>query len=121
MVTEKPQDFYFELSAWGRGRRAKRDGPNDSILFLACFFTAALARERFFYTLLLAGLKVKGVTFHFLDNVFLLYLSLETAKSVFEGFTLLQSDFSQTDYTPLLALNGPLSYGKHGPPKSSGL
>jgi hypothetical protein len=32
----------------------------------------------------------------------------------------LQSDFSQTNYTPLLVLSGTvLSYGKHEPPKSS--
>jgi len=53
------------------------------------------------------------VTFHFLDDVFLLYLSLKAAKRILEGLSLLQSDFSQTDYTPPLALNGPSSYGKH--------
>ena len=50
------------------------------------------------------------MTFHFLDNVFLLYLALKTTKRVFEGFALLKSDFSQSDYTPLLALKGPFCY-----------
>jgi hypothetical protein len=40
------------------------------------------------------------VTFHFLDDVFLLYLSLEAAKRVFEGLALLQSHFCQSNYTP---------------------
>jgi len=42
------------------------------------------------------------MTFHFLDDVFLLYLSLESAKRILEGLTLLNSDLSQTDYTSLL-------------------
>jgi len=43
------------------------------------------------------------VTFHFLDNVFLLYLPLEAAKRVFKGFALLNSNFRQKNYTPLPA------------------
>ena len=73
-------------------------------MLFTSFLTATLACERFFHPLLLAGLQVKGVTFHFLDDVFLLHLALETAKRVLEGFTLLKSDFSQSNYTPLLAL-----------------
>jgi hypothetical protein len=52
------------------------------------------------------------MTFYFFDNVFLLYLTLETAESIFEGFTLLKSDFSQTNYTPKLVPLGPDSYCK---------
>jgi hypothetical protein len=87
---------------WGTGRHARGDGPNDSICLFTRFLTAALACQRFFHPLLLAGLQIKGVTFHFLDNVFLLYLPLKTAERIFEGLALLQSDFSQTNYTPLL-------------------
>ena len=93
------------------GKRAvtpEGDGPDKSILLFTCLFTAALARQRFFHPLLLAGLQIKGVTFHFLDDVFLLYLPLEAAQCIFEGLALLQSDFSQTNYTPLLVLNGPV-------------
>jgi hypothetical protein len=50
-----------------------------------------------------------------------LYLPLEPSQRVFEGFTLLQSNFRQRDYTPLLVLTGLVSYGKHYPPKSSGM
>lgn len=84
------------------------DGPDDSILLFARFLTAALTCERFFDPLLLSRLQVKRVTFHFFDDVLLLYLPLEAAKRIFEGLALLQSDFSQTDYTPLLVQNGPL-------------
>ena len=38
----------------------------------------------------------------FLDDVFLLHLSLETAKGVFERFALLKLNFSQTKYTSQL-------------------
>jgi hypothetical protein len=49
------------------------------ILFFACFFSGALARERGLDTLLFAGLQVEGVTLNLLDNVFLLHLALEAA------------------------------------------
>ena len=95
------------------GRHWGSDGPDVRlVLFLACFFTAALASQRFLHTLLLAGLQVEGMTFYFFNNVFLLYLALETAESIFEGFTLLKSDFSQTNYTPKLVPLGPDSYCK---------
>jgi hypothetical protein len=85
-----------------RAVTADCDGPNDSICFLTRFLTAALTCQRFFHPLLLTWLQVKGVTFHFLDDVLLLYLSLEAAKRILEGLSLLKSNFSQTDYTPLL-------------------
>jgi hypothetical protein len=76
------------------------------------FLAAALARQSFFYAFSFARLQVERVTFYFLDYVLGLYLPLEAPKSVLEGFTLLKSNFSQSDYTPLLVLAGPLSYGK---------
>jgi hypothetical protein len=42
------------------------------------------------------------VSLYFLDDVFLLHLAFETTKRIFEGFSLLKSDFCQTDYTPKL-------------------
>ena len=95
-----------ELALGNGPSRQRGDGPNDSICLFARFFTAALACQRFFHPLFLAGLQVKGVTFHFLDDVLLLYFSLKAAKRILEGLSLLQSDFSQTDCTPPLALNG---------------
>jgi len=49
------------------------------ILFFTCLFASALTSQRSFHALLFAGLQVKGVTFHFLDDVFLLHLALEAA------------------------------------------
>jgi hypothetical protein len=86
------------------------------ILFLACLLAAALSSQRFFHPLFFARLQVEGVTFHFLDDVLLLYLPFEAAKRVLEGFALLNSYFGQKNYTPLLALTGLVSYGKHPPP-----
>jgi hypothetical protein len=91
------------------------------ILFFARLFAAAFAGERFFHPLLFAGLQVKGMSFHFLDDVFLLYLPLETAKRVLEGLALLNSDFSQLTDTPQLVRMDLVSYGKHWPRKSSGM
>jgi hypothetical protein len=71
-----------------------------SILLFANFFTSAFASERRFHAFLLTRLQVKGVAFHLFNNVFLLHLALEAAQSVFEGFTLLQSNFRQTDTPP---------------------
>lgn len=82
------------------------------ILLFARLFPAALPSQRLFYTLLLSGLQVEGMTFYFLNYVFLLNLALETSESVFEGLTLLKPDFSQTNYTPKLVQNGPNSYCK---------
>jgi hypothetical protein len=82
------------------------------VLFLARLLPAALASKSLLHTFLLAGLQVKGVTFHFLDDVFLLHLPFETAKRVLEGLALLKSDFSQRSYTPLLVPIGLVSYGK---------
>jgi hypothetical protein len=52
------------------------------------------------------------VTFHFLDDVFLLYLPLETAECVLQGLAFLKSDLGQTAHTPLLVPIGLVSYGK---------
>jgi hypothetical protein len=71
-----------------------------SVLFLANFLARALASERRLYAFLLTGLEVKGVALHFFNNVFLLYFALEAAQSILKGFTLLQSDFRQTDTPP---------------------
>ena len=53
------------------------------ILFFASLLAATLARHSFLHALFLARFQIKGVTLHFLDDVFLLNLSLESAESVF--------------------------------------
>ena len=72
----------------------------SSVLLLACFLAAALASQCFFYSFPLAGLQVKRVTLYFLDNVLGLYLPLEPPQRVFEGFTLLKSNFRQRTTPP---------------------
>jgi len=87
-------------------------GPLGLVLLFSRFFPAALACQRFLHTLLFAWFQVKGVTFHFLNDVFLLNLALEAAESVFERFAFLQSDFCQRYYTPKLVLDELVSYCK---------
>jgi hypothetical protein len=70
------------------------------VLFLTRFLAAAFAGQCFFYPLPLAGLEVKRVTLYFLDNVFGLYLPLESSQRIFERFTLLKSNFRQLAAPP---------------------
>jgi len=76
------------------------------VLLLADFLTISFASERFFDTLLFARLQVEGVTLNLLDDVFLLHFALEPAQGIFEGFTLLNSYFSQLTNTPKLVRCG---------------
>src|SRR5579872_7045990 len=87
------------------GGQIKQSRPRDGaalitlVLFFTRLLTGPLPSQRGFYTLLFAGLQVEGVTLDLLDDVFLLHLALEAAKSILEGFTLLKPNFGQT-YTP---------------------
>jgi hypothetical protein len=74
--------------------------PKLLVLLFACFLTGALACQRFLHAFLFARLQIKGVTFHFLDDVLLLHLPLEATQGIFQRFAFLQSDFSQRNYTP---------------------
>jgi hypothetical protein len=64
--------------------------------------TASLASERLLYTLLLTGFQVKRMLLHFLDNVFGLNSPLEAAQGVFQGLSILETNFCQSNYTPSL-------------------
>ena len=88
----------------GRPGKGRPFEPNLLLLLLllARFLASALAGQCCFYTLFFAWLEVKGVTLDLLNNVFLLYLALETAQSVLKGLALLQSYFCQNWYTPKL-------------------
>lgn len=79
-----------------------RDGPpacDGPWLPLVLLFTgllaAPLAGQRFFHAALLARLEVKRMSLYLFDNVFLLYLALETAQRIFQRFTFLNSYFCQ--------------------------
>jgi len=82
------------------GHRRAAETHRCSILFFTSFFTAAFACECFLDTLFLAGLQVKGVALNLLDDVFLLHLAFEMPQRVFEGLTLLNSDFRQLTTPP---------------------
>ena len=72
------------------------------LLFFPSFFPAALARQSFLHAPLFAGFQVKGVALHFFDDILLLHLALEAAQGILKGFSLLQPDFRQSNYTPQL-------------------
>jgi len=82
---------------WGHNQVV---APARLLLFFSRLFATTLPRQCFLCPFLFARLQVKGVTFHFLNDVFLLHLTLEATQSVFERFAFLQSDFSQRNCTP---------------------
>jgi|ERR1700761_2353313 hypothetical protein len=103
----------------GAGPPRERDGPSmpcysfrscclesvclesvSSILLFANLLTSTLPSKSGLHPFFFTGLQVKGVALDLFDNVFLLHFALEAAQSVFEGFTLLQSNFCQTDTPP---------------------
>jgi len=92
--------FRMRVSSAKNGPSRPANGPSSLVLFLACFLAAALASQRFFYSLPLAGLQVKRVTLYFLNDVLGLHLPLEPPQRVFEGFTLLKSNFRQRTTPP---------------------
>jgi len=78
------------------------------VLLFTSLFTIPLARQRFLHATLFAGLQVKGVTLHFLDDVLLLYLTLEPAQCIFKRFAFLHANLCQSNYTPKLTQTGSL-------------
>ena len=80
--------------------RAGESQSSDSpiLLFLdhpTDFFAAAFSSKCLLDAFLFTRLQIKGVFLDFLDDVFLLDFSLETAQSVFDRFTILNSNFRQ--------------------------
>src|SRR5262249_16832848 len=75
------------------------------LLLFTCLFAIALARQRLLHTALFARLEIEGVPFYFLNNVFLLYLPLETSQGIFQRLALLYSNFCQSKH-PLTDLVG---------------
>ncbi len=65
------------------------------VLLFADLLAIALARKRFFHALFLARFQVEGMTLDLFDDVFGLNFALETAQSVLERFTLLNSNLCQ--------------------------
>ena len=65
------------------------------VLLFAGFLAIAFARQSFLYTAFFTGLEIKRVPLDFLDDVLLLDFSFEAAQGIFQGFSLLEPDFSQ--------------------------
>jgi hypothetical protein len=70
------------------------------VRFFANLFASAFPSESSLDAFFLSGFQVKRVALDLFNNVFLLHLALKTAQGVFEGFSLLQSNFRQTDTPP---------------------
>src|SRR5712671_3641824 len=88
-----------------RGKRI--GGPNcfgaaslNLIRFPPLLLAQSLPRKRFLGPALLAGFHVEAVLLDFLDDVFLLHLALETPQGIFQGFILLDDDFSHWFNSP---------------------
>jgi hypothetical protein len=62
-------------------------------------FPVALAREGFLGALLFTRFQVEGMSLDFLDDVLVLDFALEAAQRAFQGFSILDVDFSQTRLT----------------------
>ena len=70
-----------------------------------------LARQCFLDATLLTGLQVVGVTFDFLDDVFLLNLPLKPTERILKRFAFLNTNLCQRGYTSYLANGLSLGYG----------
>jgi hypothetical protein len=75
--------------------------------FAPALFPVSLACKRLLDTQLFARLQVKGMPFDLFNDVFLLYLALESPESVFQGFTVLESYFRQTYDTSKPTIDSP--------------
>jgi hypothetical protein len=70
---------------------------STSLLNLApAFFPVSLTGKRLLDPQFFARLQVEGMPFDLFNDVFLLYLALESPESVFQCFTVLESYFRQT-------------------------
>src|SRR5271165_782624 len=91
-----------------RKRAAKEKGPLPAqrpfllqlVVLLADFFPGTLLRQSLLYAPSLAWLQIVGVTFHFLNDVFGLNLTLEPTESVLERLALLQSNLGHANHPP---------------------
>ena len=70
------------------------------VLLFTSLFAIPLARQCFLDATLFTGLQVVGVTFDFLDDVFLLNLALKPAKGILKRLAFLYANLCQIDYTP---------------------
>ncbi|SRR6266566_25672 len=84
----------------GRAPPTMSGPPLFLIRFPPLLLAQSLPRKRFFRPALLAGFHIEAMFLDFLDDVFLLHLALETPQGIFQGFTLLDDDFSHCFNSP---------------------
>ena len=65
------------------------------VLFFTNFLPVALSRQRLFHALFFAGFEIERMPLYFLDDVFLLDFAFEAAEGIFQGLSLLHSNFRQ--------------------------
>src|SRR5258708_22412940 len=95
-----------------------RPGPPQFLIrFPPLLLAQSLPRKRFFGPALLAGFHVEAMLLDFLDDVFLLHLTLKTPQGVLQGFTLLDDDFSHCISSPPIRF-GLVSCGTSRQPSS---
>ena len=94
--------------------------PSNLIRFPTLLLAQSLPRKCFFCPALLAGFHVEAVLLDFLDDVFLLHLALKTPQGIFQGFTLLDDDFSHFVNSPPIRF-GLVSCGASGRPSDNRL
>ena len=98
----------FREENWATEKRHLADGASGRGLFDigTTLLAVALPSESFFGPALFTWFQVERVSLDFLDDVFLLDLSLETTQRAFERLAVLQHNFSQTN-------SPPSGYGKY--------
>jgi hypothetical protein len=100
-----PQSTHERIRSWnsisrylvGVGSRCSCFALLD---FAPEFLTVALSRKRLLGPAFIAGLQIEGMLFDIFDDVFLLNLPLEPAKSALDRLALLDFHFSHVTHTP---------------------
>jgi hypothetical protein len=80
----------------------------------ATLLPVSFTRQCLLDTQFLARLQIKGVPLDLFNDVFLLHLTLEASERVFQGFTVLESYFSQTCDTSKPTIDLPMATIGHG-------
>jgi len=84
----------------GHHRSQCRDWGGGLILLFTSFLAIPFSCQRLFDPALFARLEVEGMTFHFLDDVFLLHLAFEAAQRIFKRLAFLYANFRQRTTPP---------------------
>jgi hypothetical protein len=95
------------LRIWGHGpvtvltnTSVRHSLKRELVLLFTSFFSIPLARQCFFDAALFAGLQVVGVTFDFLDDVFLLNLPLKPTERILKRLAFLYANLCQMNTPP---------------------